>query len=141
ERASRPVIAGAESQAIAVEERAGDAAAISASVPIEASDGTVAEPALAEGSDRISAPVLAEGSERISSPLIASDEVASSGGTWRPTMPPVTPSVPWRRPRLPQQAAYVVPSLVIDDADPESADRERENRAARESSRLSFLPP
>jgi hypothetical protein len=34
-----------------------------------------------------------------------------------------------------------VPTLVIDDADPDSADREREDRAAKDHSRLSFLPP
>ena len=42
---------------------------------------------------------------------------------------------------MPQQSTYVVPHLVIDDADPESADRDRERAAAREHSRLSFLPP
>ena len=66
-------------------------------------------------------------------------------------MPPIgtTSSVPWRRPSLPAQTstagAYVVPSLVIDDADPDSADRERDDRAiassAKEPNRLSFLPP
>ena len=67
----------------------------------------------------------------------------TSTGSWRPTMPPMAtvPSVPWRRPQLPAHNTFVVPTLVIDDADPDSADREREQRAPRESSRLSFLPP
>jgi hypothetical protein len=67
-----------------------------------------------------------------------------TSGTWQPTMPAMasTPSAPWRRPQLPTQNAYVVPSLVIDDADPDSADREREVRASsKDHSRLSFLPP
>ena len=64
-------------------------------------------------------------------------------GTWRPTMPPLstTPSVPWRRPALPTRAD-VAPSLVIDDADPDSAEREQEERRERERDhRVSFLPP
>jgi hypothetical protein len=71
------------------------------------------------------------------------DDATEIAGTWQPTMPPLSavPSVPWRRPQLPQQSTYVVPHLVIDDADPESADRDRERAAAREQSRLSFLPP
>jgi cytoskeletal protein RodZ len=62
---------------------------------------------------------------------------------WRPTMPPIAaaPSVPWRRPAF-TTPTYVAPSLVIDDADPESADLEREARdAARSPNRVSFLPP
>ena len=34
-----------------------------------------------------------------------------------------------------------MPSLVIDDADPDSADRERDDRTSKEPHRLSFLPP
>ena len=67
-----------------------------------------------------------------------------SAGTWQPTMPAIaTPTVPWRRPNLPAStaSAYVVPTLVIDDADPDSADRERDDRIAKEPHRLSFLPP
>ena len=70
---------------------------------------------------------------------------ADIAGSWQPTMPPLStaPSVPWRRPQMPQATAYIQPHLVIDDADPDSADRQRERdqRAAREHSRLSFLPP
>jgi hypothetical protein len=76
---------------------------------------------------------------------LSEPDVITSAGTWQPTMPPMasTPSVPWRRPSLPTTTAstYVVPTLVIDDADPDSADRERDDRNAKEPHRLSFLPP
>ncbi len=67
---------------------------------------------------------------------------------WQPTMPPLaTTSVPWRsnRPLAPRVSTVrrpVVPSLVIDDADPDSAEREREDRVvAHTEVRRSFLPP
>jgi hypothetical protein len=72
------------------------------------------------------------------------DEPGETHGTWKPTMPPLpaAPSVPWRRPSLPTATVAVTPSLVIDDADPDRAEREQEERAAaREPHRVSFLPP
>ncbi len=80
---------------------------------------------------------LAEGSE----PVVADP--------WKPTMPPVAPSVPWKRPaypiaRAPKAAAFAMPTLVIDDADPDLADLEREGRDTAAKSgphRVSFLPP
>jgi hypothetical protein len=55
---------------------------------------------------------------------------------------PAMPSVPWRRPSLPAATLPAAPSLVIDDADPDRAEREQEERAAaREPHRVSFLPP
>ena len=121
-------------------------------------DGTVEVPSLAEGSERISqvaAAVDVSEDSTASDASAPSDAAADTSatmaagegtdGTWQPTMPPIstTPSAPWRRPSLPatKTNSYVVPSLVIDDADPESADREREDRAAKEPQRLSFLPP
>jgi hypothetical protein len=74
----------------------------------------------------------------------ATDEPGATHGTWKPTMPPLpaTPSVPWRRPSLPAATLPVTPSLVIDDADPDRAEREQDERAAaREPHRVSFLPP
>jgi hypothetical protein len=71
-------------------------------------------------------------------------DMTADGPMWRPTMPPVpaSPPVPWRRPAFTTAPSYVVPSLVIDDADPESADLEREARdASKQPSRVSFLPP
>jgi hypothetical protein len=68
---------------------------------------------------------------------------ATDAAAWQPTMPPVAPSVPWRRPTFSTAVpAYVAPSLVIDDANPDSADEEREAReAAKAPNRVSFLPP
>ena len=69
---------------------------------------------------------------------------------WQPKMPTTTaaPSVPWRRASYAQTttAASSVPSLVIDDSDPESAAQLLEDREAAKSvltnaQRRSFLPP
>lgn len=74
-------------------------------------------------------------------------EPIAPGETWSPRMPVVVaPSVPWRRPHTRAFAAPapVAPSLVIDDADPDSAERELEDRAASKERRTvgrSFLPP
>ncbi|MBV8759607.1 MAG: helix-turn-helix domain-containing protein [Deltaproteobacteria bacterium] len=63
-------------------------------------------------------------------------------GTWRPTMPPLptTSSMPWRRPALPATTTSA-PTLVIDDADPDRAEREQDERNAARDHRVSFLPP
>jgi len=67
--------------------------------------------------------------------------------TWQPTMPPLptapTTSRPWRLARPARMPTSLVPSLVIDDADPESAERTIEERARDEGDapRRSFLPP
>jgi hypothetical protein len=80
-------------------------------------------------------------------PEIAAGEPSAP---WAPKMPPIaaTPSVPWRRPgyRIPSVLAPAVPatsapSLVIDDADPERAERVLEERAEKLVPRRSFLPP
>ncbi|HEY6038982.1 MAG TPA: helix-turn-helix domain-containing protein [Kofleriaceae bacterium] len=65
---------------------------------------------------------------------------------WHPTMPAVVASVPWKRPTSTFKATtlspYALPSLVIDDADPDNAEREREDREiAKGPHRVSFLPP
>src|SRR5262249_38665900 len=65
---------------------------------------------------------------------------------WQPTMPPpaTTPTVPWRRPAFvaPSTSSSLpaMPTLVIDDADPELAERERDDRD-NANKRVSFLPP
>src|SRR5262249_40281501 len=82
-------------------------------------------------------------------PTESSFEEPIATATWQPKMPPAaTQSVPpWRRPRPAMVTAPpAVPSLVIDDADPESAEQLREERAAAKSvmtaaQRRSFLPP
>jgi hypothetical protein len=69
--------------------------------------------------------------------------------SWSPKMPPMAaaPSVPWRKPAyvgsVAAAAPVVVPSLVlvIDDADPDSAERLIEERAEKHAPRRSFLPP
>jgi len=71
-------------------------------------------------------------------------EVIEPTETWAPRMPTVTTqSVPWRRPYASTASTVpVVPTMVIDDADPDSAERELEERAAQqEPARRSFLPP
>jgi len=75
--------------------------------------------------------------------------IVEPGATWSPRMPVViAPTVPWRIAASAQSlarsksTARVVPSLVIDDADPELAERELDDRqASREPVRRSFLPP
>jgi len=66
---------------------------------------------------------------------------------WQPTMPAVVATVPWKRPTSttstfrPALSPYALPSLVIDDADPDNAEREREDREiAKGPQRVSFLP-
>ena len=87
---------------------------------------------------------MALGTPPAASPVVPG---AAASGTWAPTMPPMSsvPSVPWRRPVAPatssRSGSIVVPSLVIDDADPESAERVLERRAEKQEPRRSFLPP
>jgi hypothetical protein len=65
--------------------------------------------------------------------------------TWQPKMPPLaaTTSVPWRRPGMVTSTAPVASLVaVIDDADPEGAERLlEERRSTATSQRRSFLPP
>ena len=79
-------------------------------------------------------------------------ELVEPRETWSPRMPVVVaPTVPWRIAASAQSlarsksTARVVPSLVIDDADPDLAERELEDRVASRSmgpaARRSFLPP
>lgn len=123
---------------------AADAAPVEAAVP--------AEPTPAEAPIEMAAPVAIESDEpEITIEVNATDstistmaEPSETHGTWKPTMPPLpaTPSVPWRRPSLPAATLPVTPSLIIDDADPDRAEREQDERAAaREPHRVSFLPP
>jgi len=83
-------------------------------------------------------------------PVVEDEPIATE--TWQPTMPPLkttpTTNVPWRLGRPASKPARpLVPSLVIDDAEPEIAERVLEERAAacaddgRDAPRRSFLPP
>jgi hypothetical protein len=85
---------------------------------------------------------IAAGTPPGASPVV----IEAASATWSPRMPPMatSPSMPWRRPampRSPSSPSIVVPSLVIDDADPESAERLLEERAEKHAPRRSFLPP
>jgi hypothetical protein len=72
------------------------------------------------------------------------DEVIATV-TWQPKMPPLaaTSSVPWRRPGMVASTAPVASLVaVIDDADPEGAERLlEERRSTTTTQRRSFLPP
>jgi hypothetical protein len=75
-------------------------------------------------------------------PAVATPVVKAPGETWSPRMPPPgTSSVPWRRPAYASGPSAVVPRLVIDDADPDSAEMMLEARAEKQAPRRSFLPP
>jgi hypothetical protein len=70
---------------------------------------------------------------------------ASASGRWTPTMPSTIPRLgavlsAWRKPVYATQAS-AAPCLVIDDADPDSAERILEERAETQAPRRSFLPP
>jgi hypothetical protein len=99
------------------------------------------EPAMA--SQALGAVVLGESTELpvTAEPASFVDEPIATA-SWSPKMPVAAPSVPWRRPAyIPAVATALVPSLVIDDADPESAERVLEERADTHAVRRSFLPP
>jgi hypothetical protein len=87
---------------------------------------------------RPSRELMATGTPAGASPIAANDEPTA---TWAPKMPPAAPSVPWRKPAYAAAAGAMVPSLVIDDADPDSAERVLEERAEKHAIRRSFLPP
>jgi cytoskeletal protein RodZ len=104
---------------------------------VEASPDPAAPPAVAVPQvdvEQLEA-VIAEGSGGVEAceveaapPPVAAIEVATvePGVRWKPTMPPLTSSPPWRRPAF----ATIAPSLVIDDADPDRAEREQDAKTA-----------
>lgn len=121
--------------------------AIATGTPAEASPIVASEPVVADApADEVipAAAEIAVEAAPVSEPVI---ETAAPAAPWTPTMPAVVPSPPWRRPAHTASFAIpVVPSLVIDDADPDSAEQELEERAAAKSEvasaqRRSFLPP
>lgn len=103
----------------------------------------VVEPSAASIEAAVVAPEASEPVAAITDETTTSE--VSPTETWSPKMPVVMPSVPWRRPTSTLTSTApkaIVPSIVIDDADPESAEREIEDRvAAKEPARRSFLPP
>jgi hypothetical protein len=135
---SELVAAGSSSELVAVD------STVDSSADVRASDSTIAH--AIEVIDQ-SAPLpvdeleLAVGSEPVSSIESSGDEPTQ---IWQPTMPPqtTTAAVPWKRPTS-RVATFSAPILVIDDADPDLADEEREEReaAAKAPHRVAFLPP
>jgi cytoskeleton protein RodZ len=73
----------------------------------------------------------------------ASSSDEPNSGRWAPTMPSMRAvlSAPWRKPVHAGPATAAPPCLVIDDADPDSAERILEERAEKQAPRRSFLPP
>jgi hypothetical protein len=93
--------------------------------------------------DRLSRDRIASGTPANASPVVTGGVAASAvaPATWAPGMRIAAASAPWRRPVLATASSpAIVPSLVIDDADPESAERVLEERAGN-APRRSFLPP
>ncbi|HET9621721.1 MAG TPA: helix-turn-helix domain-containing protein [Kofleriaceae bacterium] len=116
-----------------------DLAPIADEIPAALEAAPVAE-AIAPVAEEISAsPEIAP----VIAPVIEAGDEPIATATWSPKMPPpaTTASVPWRRPAYVTAVTAVVPSLVIDDADPDSAERVLEERAEKHTPRRSFLPP
>jgi hypothetical protein len=135
----------------------GDAFALEAS-------STVAEAASAEAASAELATAEPTAADETAAPLDPGETLLADGSEpvvtdpWKPTMPPmatmpsmasVAASVPWKRPAYPitrttKSHAFALPTLVIDDSDPDLADLERDgrDRAAKPGPhRVSFLPP
>ena len=79
---------------------------------------------------------LAIGTPPGASPVVPGP--ASSDAPWTPRMP--FGSAPWRKPAC-AAGSTIAPRLVIDDADPDSAELALEERAERQAPRRSLLPP
>jgi hypothetical protein len=97
----------------------------------------IAEPVIDLWAAPMMTPMASPTTSRTTAPTV--EPIATE--TWAPTMPPAAPSVPWRRPAYAAVPTVIVPSLVIDDADPDSAERVLEERAEAVTPRRSFLPP
>jgi cytoskeletal protein RodZ len=128
-------------EAIAAEEIAAEALAAEAvepeAIPAEAVDPD-AIPAEAIAAEKIAAEALAaEAVEPETIPAAASSE------PWTPRMPPLaSPSVSWHRSPIAARAAAPASLVaVIDDADPDSAERAHEERHTNREARRTFLPP
>jgi hypothetical protein len=162
--AVEPAVEPAAEPAAVVAAPASEPASELASEPVEP-DVVVAAPASESHYEisTISAEALAFAEASVVIPLTAVDEpmppaadaaagddpvepltATAASGTWMPKMPApsAASSVPWRRPGY--VAAVPVASLVavIDDADPDSAERDlEERRSTTKEPRRSFLPP
>jgi hypothetical protein len=130
-----------------------DIASGTPSSPMPVVDAAAVEPIIAEGSTSnlraIELPIEANTDVTATAAEMTSVEettaIVEPTEPWSPKMPAVMPSVPWRRPvssLMSTAPSRIIPTMVIDDADPDSAEREIEDRAAaKEPARRSFLPP
>jgi hypothetical protein len=89
------------------------------------------------------APVVANESEM--SGTSEADPSKDTAAVWVPKMPiavrsPAVPSIPWHRPANFASTLIPAPTMSIDDADPESAEREAAQRLAQKPSRRSLIP-
>ncbi|MDB4964104.1 MAG: hypothetical protein JWP01_4103 [Myxococcales bacterium] len=126
---------------------ADDVVAVAESVVEPVTVATAVDASTLTNIAEVTTAAVSASTEAIAVGVEAPEELAV-GGTWSPKMPAiVAPTVPWRMAASAQRLAKasssrVVPSLVIDDADPDLAERELEDRAAsREPARRTFLPP
>ena len=141
----------------AANEAANEAAYEASPAASEAANAAASEPVqdVAAAVDPWDAAPVADASAEVGELAEGTFEEPIATATWRPQFPKLPPAAttsmpPWRRPRpataTATATATVVPTLVIDDADPESAEQVREERAAAKSvltsaQRRSFLPP
>ena len=120
-------------------------------MPVVASAAPVIEAPVVEVVEVVeAAPVLIEQIDPLVVPADDNEDVIATP-IWQPKMPAptTTATVPWRRPAYvsaTSTAAASVPTLVIDDADPDHAEQILEDREAAKSvltnaQRRSFLPP
>ena len=120
---------------------------------LEAMPVEVVEAPIVEAAPIVEDVVVDQLDPLVEAPSDAHEDIVATP-EWQPKMPPITTtaSVPWRRPAYvaTSTAAGSVPTLVIDDADPDSAEQVLEDRAAARSALTnaaarsmgrSFLPP
>ena len=65
-------------------------------------------------------------------------EMVASHDVWVPKMPAL--SIPWTRPAMTAPMMPLIPTLVIDDSDPESAERDLVDRDDDKAPRRSLIP-
>ncbi|MBA3501056.1 MAG: helix-turn-helix domain-containing protein [Myxococcota bacterium] len=119
-------------------------------VVVEAVVVDVAAPVVADAApvEVVAEAVVVDHLDPLVEPTDANEDIVATE-TWQPKMPAATPAatVPWRRPYTAMSsAAASVPTLVIDDADPDAAaqvveDREAARSVLTNAQRRSFLPP
>lgn len=115
--------------------KASNHASVSSVAAIAAATPTMPSTAPSTAIEVIEAPAFTAETEVAA----AVDVVAVPTEVWVPKMPPL--SIPWTRPSVAAPALPVVPTLVIDDADPESAERDMSaERDDAKAPRRSLIP-